>query len=700
MKFLQKLGKSVMLPVSVLPICGILLGLGYLLCPAAVNGGEITGVWQHIGFYLNKAGSAVINNMALLFVIGVSIGMSQDQHGVACLAGLVSWLEITFLLSADSVKGLIPGMDPDWLMAFDKIANPFIGIVAGLIGAFAYNRFRKVRLPEVLAFFSGKRFVAIATVLLSLAASGVLLGLWPLLFTGMRKLGEAIVSLGGIGAGIYAFLNRLLIPTGLHHALNNVFWFDTIGLGDLTLFWAGKTSADVSWSLGMYMSGFFPCMMFGVPGAALAMVRTAKNRKKAAGILGSSSVCSLMCGLTEPFEFSFMFTCFPLYVVYSLLYGVFTVICYYTGFRAGFSFSGGGIDLLLSASLPAAANTWQILPIGAAAFITFYGVFRFAIPRFGLKTPGREEEAENAPLSDAPSASSASSASSKRGDKYAVMARAFLKAVGGRENVVSADCCATRLRLTLRDSSLVRQDAARAAGAAGVICPDAATCQIIVGMTVQQVLDEFNIALTERETAETAPVSGLQEGAEVRADACSSSPSPDMGWTLKVPAGARVRAGEPLVSLSTGEKEKKEDRAARSEKSGKSEISEINGKNEKSKASKTSETSEISGKSKKGEIRNPDSDRTPETTQTAPFTFIIRDPVGIHARPAGEMVRLLQGLDCRVTVRCSEKTADGRSILDWMSLGAARGAELHLSAEGRDAEEALARLKKFMNDRL
>lgn len=697
MKFLQKLGKSVMLPVSVLPICGILLGLGYLLCPAAVNGGEITGVWQHIGFYLNKAGSAVINNMALLFVIGVSIGMSQDQHGVACLAGLVSWLEITFLLSADSVKGLIPGMNPDWLMAFDKIANPFIGIVAGLIGAFAYNRFRKVRLPEVLAFFSGKRFVAIATVLLSLAASGVLLGLWPLLFTGMRKLGEAIVSLGGIGAGIYAFLNRLLIPTGLHHALNNVFWFDTIGLGDLTLFWAGKTSADVSWSLGMYMSGFFPCMMFGVPGAALAMVRTAKNRKKAAGILGSSSVCSLMCGLTEPFEFSFMFTCFPLYVVYSLLYGVFTVICYYTGFRAGFSFSGGGIDLLLSASLPAAANTWQILPIGAAAFITFYGVFRFAIPRFSLKTPGREEEAENAPLSDAPSASSAPS--KRAGDKYAVMARAFLKAVGGRENVVSADCCATRLRLTLRDSSLVRQDAARAAGAAGVICPDAATCQIIVGMTVQQVMDEFNIALTERETAETAPVSGLQEGAEVRADACSSSPSPDMGWTLKVPAGARVKAGQPLISLSAGEKEKKEDRAARSEKgeiiekSGKSKISGESGISEKS---EKGETSKINGKSEK---RNPDSAGKPETAG-APFTFIIRDPVGIHARPAGEMARLLQGLDCRVTVRCGEKTADGRSILDWMSLGAAHGTELHLSAEGRDANEALVRLKKFMNDRL
>lgn len=618
MKFMQKLGKSLMLPVSVLPICGILLGIGYLLCPNAVQGGEINGVAQTIGFFLNKAGSAIINNMAILFVIGVSMGMAEEQHGIACLAGLVSWLEITTLLSSESVSAMIPSMSAEWIMTFDKIANPFIGILSGLIGAFAYNRFRKVKLPDVLAFFSGKRFVAIATTLISLLVSVVLLVMWPIVFMGMCKLGEAIMSLGGIGAGIYVFLNRLLIPTGLHHALNNVFWFDTIGLGDLTLFWAGKTSQDVSWSLGMYMSGFFPCMMFGVPGAALAMIHTAKNRKKTSGILGSSSVCSILCGLTEPFEFSFMFASFPLYVVYSFLYGVFTVIAYYTGFRAGFSFSGGGIDLLLSAAMPAAQNTWQIIPLGAAAFVTFYGVFRLVITKFNLKTPGREEEdAEAAPVPVMPKT---------RGDnKYAVMARAFLHAVGGKANVESADCCATRLRLSLHDSSLVRDAEAKAAGAVGVMKPDGKTCQIIVGMTVQQVLDEFRIAMTE--DAPEAVVSAAET---------TEKEPPVRALHLAVAPGSHVTAGQVLILPDHAE----------------------------------------------------------------PFTHVIQDPVGIHARPAGEIVKLLQGLNCRVTVKCGDKQADGASILEWMKLGAVKGSAISVSAEGADAGTALKRLKKYMDEKL
>ena len=223
---------------------------------------------------------------------------------------------------------------------------------------------------KILLIFSGKRCVAIIAGLVSIIVSAVLLFVWPLLFGALVALGDAVAGMGVVGAGIYAFLNRLLIPTGLHHALNNVFWFDTIGLGDLQHFWAGETSADVTWSLGMYMSGFFPCMMFGIPGAALAMIQCAKPAKKkiAIGLVASAAVCSFVCGVTEPFEFGFMFLAPGLYVIYALLYGIFTIITVALGFRAGFSFSAGATDLLFSSTLPAAQKTVLIIPLGIAAF--------------------------------------------------------------------------------------------------------------------------------------------------------------------------------------------------------------------------------------------------------------------------------------------------------------------------------------------
>ena len=343
MKYVQKLGKSLMLPVSCMPVCGLLMGLGYCLCPAAMQGGEIVGIAAQIGYFLIRAGGALIDNIAWLFAIGVGIGMSENNDGTGALSALVSWLMIITLLNTGTVKTLFPGEaeDSSRLLAFSKINNPFIGILSGVIGAECYNRFHSTRLPDWLSFFSGKRAVAIIAGLMSIAVSFVLLLVWPLLFSGLTALGHGIEQLGPAGAGLYAFLNRLLIPFGLHHALNNVFWFDTIGLGDLTHFWAGQTSADVTWSLGMYMSGFFPCMMFGVPAAALAVFRSAKpeRKKAAAGILLSSALCSFVCGVTEPFEFSFMFLSPLLYLAYAVLYGIVTFITVITGFRAGFCFS-------------------------------------------------------------------------------------------------------------------------------------------------------------------------------------------------------------------------------------------------------------------------------------------------------------------------------------------------------------------------
>ena len=490
MKYLQKLGKALMLPVAALPVCGILMGIGYALCPSTMQGGDVTGVAQIIGYLLVQAGGALIDNMAWLFAIGAAVGLSDDHDGTAGLAGLVSFLMMQRLLGPsviETIRGITGDAAKAWEattegIAFAKIAgNSFIGILAAIIGAACYNKFKNTQLPDWLAFFSGKRSVAIVTAVVSIVVSVVLLFVWPIIFGALVALGNGIVGLSGIGAGIYAFLNRLLIPTGLHHALNNVFWFDTIGLGDLTHYWAGDTTADVGWSLGMYMSGFFPCMMFGIPGAALAMVQTAKNKKAAIGLVVSAAICAFVCGVTEPFEFGFMFLCFPLYVVYAALYGIFTIITYYTGFRAGFSFSAGATDLIFSASLPAAAKTWMIIPLGIAAFVVFYLVFKFAIVKFDLKTPGREDE----------DAEAAEANITLANNDFTAIASGVLAAVGGKGNVANVDYCATRLRFEVKDSTAVNEKAVKAAGAAGVIRPSKTACQVVIGPKVQFVYDEL-----------------------------------------------------------------------------------------------------------------------------------------------------------------------------------------------------------------
>lgn len=483
MKYLQKLGKALMLPVACLPICGILMGIGYALCPATMQGGDIAGIKELIGFFLVKAGGALIDNMALLFVIGVGVGMADDHDGTAGLSALASWLMMTNLLAANTVTTLIRSIadDTDKLLAFQKIANPFIGILAGIIGATCYNKFKGTKLPDWLSFFSGKRCVAIISGVVSIIVSAVLLFVWPIVFGALIAVGEAIVSLDAVGAGIYAFLNRLLIPTGLHHALNNVFWFDTIGLGDLSHFWAGDTSADVAWDLGMYMSGFFPCMMFGIPGAALAMVHTAKSNKKkvAIGLVASAAVCAFVCGVTEPFEFGFMFLAPVLYVVYALLYGIFTFVTVLVGFRAGFSFSAGATDLVFSASLPAAQKTLLILPLGLAAFIVFYVVFRVMIAKLDLKTPGREDDEED------------ETTVKLANNDYTEVARIVLEGLGGKDNVTSLDNCITRLRMEIKDHTKVDEKKIKSAGVSGVIRPSKTAVQVIVGTKVQFVADEM-----------------------------------------------------------------------------------------------------------------------------------------------------------------------------------------------------------------
>ena len=478
MKYLQKLGKSLMLPVACLPVCGILMGIGYALCPSTMQGGDISGAAQIIGSFLVKAGGALIDNMSWLFAIGVAVGMADDNDGTAGLAGLVSWLMITNLLSS-GVVATLTGAEAN--AAFAKISNQFIGILAGLIGSACYNKFKGTRLPDALSFFSGKRCVAIVTAVVSIIVAAILFFVWPIVYTALVFAGEKIVGLGVVGVGIYSFLNRLLIPFGLHHALNSVFWFDAAGINDLGSYWAGELLNGAGGSAGMYMAGFFPSMMFGLPAAAMAIIHCAKPEKKkaAASLMGAAAICAFICGVTEPFEFAFMFLAPALYLVYAILYGVFAAVTVALGFRAGFSFSAGLTDLVFSASLPAHAKTWLIIPIGIAAAIVFYVVFRFAITTWNLKTPGREDDEEDETKIELAN------------DDFTSMAAIILEGLGGKDNVTSVDNCITRLRLEIKDYTAVDEKKIKSAGISGVIRPSKTSVQVIIGPKVQFVADEF-----------------------------------------------------------------------------------------------------------------------------------------------------------------------------------------------------------------
>lgn len=479
MKYFQKLGKSLMLPVACLPVCGILMGIGYILAPAAmageVQGFTAGGLAYTIGFFLIKAGGALIDNMSWLFAVGIAIGMADDNDGTAGLAGLVSMFMITSLLSSGTVAGLT-GQEAD--PAFGKIVNQFIGIVAGLIGANCYNKFKSVRLPDALAFFSGKRAVAIFTALFSIVAAAILFFIWPVVYGALVALGKTFIGMDAVGAGIYAFFNRLLIPFGLHHALNSVFWFDVAGINDLGNFW-GNTG--VLGQTGMYMTGFFPFMMFGLPAACLAMYHTAKpSRKKIAyGLLVSAAFCSFFTGVTEPIEFAFMFLAPGLYVVHALLAGITAGITVALPIRAGFSFSGGAVDMVLSSFTPLAQNPWLLIPVGIAVGALYYVVFRFVITKFNLKTPGREDDDED------------ETRVVLANNDFTAVAKLILEGVGGPSNITSIDNCITRLRLEVKDYTRIDEKKIKSAGVAGVIRPSKTSVQVIVGTQVQFVADEF-----------------------------------------------------------------------------------------------------------------------------------------------------------------------------------------------------------------
>ncbi|NMD70061.1 PTS transporter subunit EIIC [Bacillus sp. DNRA2] len=476
MKYLQKLGRSLMLPVAVLPAAAILMGIGYWIDPTG------WGADSPVAAFLIKAGGSIIDNMAILFAVGVALGMSKDKDGSAALSGLVGYLVVTTVLSTNSVA-LLQGIEPEAVNpAFAKIGTQFIGIFSGIIASIMYNRFSHVKLPDALSFFSGKRLVPIMTALAMLAASFVLYFVWPAIFSGLVSFGKTISDLGAVGAGIYGFLNRLLIPIGLHHALNSVFWFDVAGINDIGNFWASKGEQGVT---GMYQAGFFPVMMFGLPAAALAMYHTAKTKKKkqVAALMLAAGVASFFTGVTEPLEFAFMFAAPLLYFIHALLTGLSLAVAAMFHWTAGFGFSAGLVDFVLSLKIPIANQPFMLIVQGLVFAVIYYFGFRFLITKFNLMTPGRDEDADEDATAKVVELNGKS--------RFSAMAASIYEGLGGDINVISVDNCITRLRVEVKDMKLVDQKMIKATGVPGINIVGPQSIQVIVGTNVQFVADEI-----------------------------------------------------------------------------------------------------------------------------------------------------------------------------------------------------------------
>lgn len=473
MKYLQNLGKSLMLPVAVLPAAAILMGIGYAIDSEGWGSGN-----PFAAFFIG-AGSSILDFIPILFAVGVGIGMTKEKDGPSALSALVGYLVITKLLSPESVANLQQIPVEEVNIAFNGIKNVFIGILSGGISAALYNRYSKVKLPDALAFFSGKRLVPILTAAVMLVVSLVMLFVWPFIYTALVSFGEFISGLGAFGAGLYGFFNRILIPTGLHHALNNVFWFDVAGINDIKNFWSGEGELGIT---GRYQAGFFPVMMFGLPAAALAMYHTAKTKRKkqAASLLLAGGLAAFLTGVTEPIEFAFMFLAPVLFFVHAILTGISLAIAAMFEWTAGFGFSAGLIDFVLSSQLPLANKPYMLIVQGLVFAVIYYFIFRFLIVKLNLKTPGREDD----DVADEQIVQSGSK------DRFGVMAETIYSALGGDDNVVSVDHCATRLRVEVKDMDVVDQNKIKTTGVPGINVVGAHNIQVIVGPQVQAVADE------------------------------------------------------------------------------------------------------------------------------------------------------------------------------------------------------------------
>ncbi|EPA1381547.1 N-acetylglucosamine-specific PTS transporter subunit IIBC [Raoultella ornithinolytica] len=527
--YLQKVGRALMVPVATLPAAAILMGVGYWIDPVGWGGSNA------LAAFFIKSGSAIIDNMSVLFAIGVAYGMSKDKDGAAALTGFVGFLVLTTLCSPAAVS-MIQKIPADQVpAAFGKISNQFVGILVGIISAELYNRFSSVELPKALSFFSGRRLVPILTSFVMIAVAFIMMYIWPVIFDGLVNFGEHIQKLGSVGAGVYAFFNRLLIPVGLHHALNSVFWFDVAGINDIPNFLGGAQSIEAGKAVvgitGRYQAGFFPIMMFGLPGAALAIYHCARpeNKAKVLGIMMAGAFAAFFTGITEPLEFSFMFVAPVLYVIHAVLTGISVFIAASMHWIAGFGFSAGLVDMVLSSRNPLAVHWWMLIPQGLVFFVIYYVVFRFTITKFNLMTPGRElavagSEADGQDVN----------VSSGKEQDVAGLARQYIAALGGSDNLTGIDACITRLRLNVKDSSLVNEALAKRLGASGVIRLNKTSVQIIVGFVAEKIANAMKT---------TGPVAAAEGNAAPAAAAPTAKPQ----------AVANAKTIVALVSPITGD---------------------------------------------------------------------------------------------------------------------------------------------------
>lgn len=499
---LQSIGRSLMLPIAVLPAAALLLRLGQ---PEVFN-----LPW------MANAGNAIFANLPMIFAIGIAVGLTGGE-GAAALAALVGFLVFAFTFTT--------------IYAPANIANPLTvihgsidvlsGILIGLIAAGLYRRFHDIRLPDYVAFFGGRRFVPILMAVVALIL-GVIFGyIWSPVQNAINALGTAIVSLGAVGTGIYGFLNRLLIPLGLHHILNSYVWFQLgayhgaqgVVHGDLNRYFAGDPTA------GNFMAGFFPIMMFGLPAACLAMIRHARFPKVAAGILLSAALASFLTGITEPIEFAFLFVAPVLYLIHALLTGTALAVCTILGIKIGFGFSAGLIDYLLNFRAPNTTQPLLLLVVGLVYAVLYYFIFSFFIKRFDLATPGRGEastglsadwilpESQRGPKPSKVSAQgTAPTETSATGDRDDVLAGQVLAALGGKANVQSVEGCITRLRLFVNDPAQIDDVRLKSLGASGVV-KRGKIAQVVLGTQSDRIASRINRMLKDRSADDSALVS-------------------------------------------------------------------------------------------------------------------------------------------------------------------------------------------------
>ena len=496
---LQRVGRSFMLPIALLPVAGLLLGIGSsftnetMLAAYGLNSVIHPGTLIYtILDVMSQTGSAVFNNLALLFAMGVAIGMARKEKEVAALSGAVAYIimntAIQAMINAAGGVEAMPANSTTTMLGITTLQmGVFGGIVVGLGVAALHNKFYKIELPQVLAFFGGTRFVPIVSSIVYLVVGIAMFYIWPVVQSGIAALGALVLASGYAGTFIYGLLERALIPFGLHHVFYMPFWQTAVGgtaiidgvtvTGAQNIFFAelaSKSTTVFSVSATRFMAGKFPFMMFGLPGAALAMYHCAKPEKKkaAGGLLLSAALTAFLTGITEPLEFTFIFVALPMYAVHCVLAGLSFMLMHILNVGVGMTFSGGLIDLVLFGVMQGNAKThwiWVVV-VGAVYFVLYYLIFRFMISKFNYKTPGRDdaEEVKLYTRADVNARNAASGSNAPAGDDP--VSALIVEGLGGTDNLSDVDCCATRLRCTVKDAALVRQDVLKASGASGVIC--------------------------------------------------------------------------------------------------------------------------------------------------------------------------------------------------------------------------------------